>query len=380
MSPSNSTTNHGFRSAAVPVADPPSTALKTSSHTSSEHKNSSSEIAAQIPPSSSMGEETSGNSKELYVKAKEVGQQSDPSPKASEVPVQQSQQQQQQQQPQGQQQQQQQQQPQAEPRQVGGIFQLANINRVSISNQWKPFEADTQTLMTYETENDENWPKMNNAPVNNRQGPKKINLEKALTQPKTKRSWKAMDMMNRAESGKAKERMIAGITKTSTAKGKKPPMETIKEIMIAPVDKNGPSLCQMKCHVTNATKYLASVGKMTQQGNRVIFDSDRSYIQSKKTGLEMDMIYEQGVYKLDVVFMNGDTAERGVIVIDSGAADNVMPAAGLSEVALQPKEQGVNFTSADGSPMDNHGRKDVQFIPFEFWESETGYPFRGQAE
>ena len=98
MSPSNSTTNHGFRSAAVPVADPPSTALKTSSHTSSEHKNSSSEIAAQIPPSSSMGEETSGNSKELYVKAKEVGQQSDPSQKASEVPVQQSQQQQQQQQ------------------------------------------------------------------------------------------------------------------------------------------------------------------------------------------------------------------------------------------------------------------------------------------
>ena len=136
----------------------------------------------------------------------------------------------------------------------------------------------------------------------------------------------------------------------------------------------------MKCHVTNATKYLASVGKMTQQGNRVIFDSDRSYIQSKKTGLEMDMIYEQGVYKLDVVFMNGDTAERGVIVIDSGAADNVMPAAGLSEVPLQPKEQGVNFTSADGSPMDNHGRKEVQFIPFEFWESETGYPSRGQAE
>ena len=189
-----------------------------------------------------------------------------------------------------------------------------------------------------------------------------------------------MDMVDRIESGEAKEQMIAGITKTSTAKGKKPAMETIKEIMIAPVDKNGPSLCQMKCHVTNATKYLASVGKMTQQGNRVIFDSDRSYIQSKKTGLEMDMIYEQGSYKLDVVFMNGDTAERRVIVIDSGAADNVMPAAGLSEVPLQPKEQGVNFTSADGSPMDNHGRKEVQFIPFEFWESENGYPFRGQAE
>ena len=51
----------------------------------------------------------------------------------------------------------------------------------------------------------------------------------------------------------------------------------------------------------------------------------------------MDMISEQGVYKLDVVFMNGETAQRGRIVIDSGAADNVMPADELSEVPLQPK-------------------------------------------
>ena len=92
------------------------------------------------------------------------------------------------------------------------------------------------------------------------------------------------------------------------------------------------------------------------------------------------MISEQGVYKLDAIFMNGETAERGRIVIDSGAADNVMPADELSEVPLQPKEQGVNFTSANGNPMANHGRKDVQFIPFDFWESEMGYPFHGQAE
>ena len=87
-------------------------------------------------------------------------------------------------------------------------------------------------------------------------------------------------------------------------------METSKEIMIAPVEKTKTSMCQMKCHVTDATKFPASVKKMTQHGNRVIFDEDRSYIQSKKTGLEMDMISEQGVYKLDVVFMNGETAER----------------------------------------------------------------------
>ena len=96
--------------------------------------------------------------------------------------------------------------------------------------------------------------------------------------------------------------------------------------------------------------------------------------------MEMDMISEQGVYKLDVVFMNGETAERGRIVIDPGAADNVMPCDELSEVPLQTKEQGVNFTSANGNPMANHGRKEVQFVPFDFWGSVMGYPFQGQAE
>ena len=69
----------------------------------------------------------------------------------------------------------------------------------------------------------------------------------------------------------------------------------------------------------------------------------------------------------------------GRIVIDSGAADNVMPCEGLTEVPLQPREQGINFTNANGKPMANHGRKDVQFIPYDFFEAEYGYPFVGQA-
>ena len=189
--------------------------------------------------------------------------------------------------------------------------------------------------------------------------------------------------------------MIAGITKTRTVESTKPtvkkPRETMTQVIIAPVEKTKTApiaaMCQIKCHVTDATQHLASVAKMTDQGNRVIFDSDRSYIQSKKTGAEMDLIFENGVYKLDVVFMNGENAERGRIVIDSGAADNVMPAAELTETPLLPKEQGVNFTSANGKPMANHGRRDVQFVPFQSWEAVTGYkwegentPFQGQAE
>ena len=78
--------------------------------------------------------------------------------------------------------------------------------------------------------------------------------------------------------------------------------------------------------------------------------------------------------------MNGDNAERGRIVIDPGAADNVMPADGLQEVPMQAKDVGVNFSSANGKPMANYGKKDVQFVPADFWESEFGYPFQGQSE
>ena len=124
---------------------------------------------------------------------------------------------------------------------------------------------------------------------------------------------------------------------------------------------------------------LASVKKMTQAGNRVVFVEDRSYIKSKQTGQEMDMIIENGAYKLDVVFLYGEHAERGKIVIDSGAADNVMPAKALPGVQIQPKEPGVNFTSANGKPMDNHGRKDVHFVPYVLLESEFDNPFQGQA-
>ena len=78
--------------------------------------------------------------------------------------------------------------------------------------------------------------------------------------------------------------------------------------------------------------------------------------------------------------MNGDEAERGRIAVDSGAADNVMPSEELLELDMMPKEPGVNFTAANGKPMANHGRKDVQFVPFEFWEAEYGFPFQGRAE
>ena len=184
---------------------------------------------------------------------------------------------------------------------------------------------------------------------------------------------KKIDMAESTENQRTM--MIAPVLKTGVEEA----VKIKKEVMVAPVTKKS-SVCTIRYHVTDATKYLASVTKMTQCGNRVIFDSDRSYIQSKLTGQEMDLRSEHGVYKLDVVFLNGETAEKGTIIVDSGAADNVMPADGLQEVPMGSKDRNVNFSTASGKPMANYGRKDVEFVPVAFWESEYGTPFQGQSE
>ena len=204
------------------------------------------------------------------------------------------------------------------------------------------------------TELDADYPKFINKPVNNKAGPKRV-------ETKGKRVYKKMiDIAEKEEESQ----IIAPVMKT-------------QEKTIAPVSKRA-GLCTMRFHVTDATKNLASVKKMTQNGNRVVFDEERSYIQNKRTGQEMNLISEKGVYKLDVVFMNGEKAERGKIIIDSGAADNVMPANGLSEVPMREKERGVNFSAANGKPMANHGRKEWNSCPLNFGRQNTDTLFRGR--
>ena len=262
------------------------------------------------------------------------------------------------------------------------------INRVSTHNGFEPLKITLSPNRTCTTEVDTDYPKFRNKPVNNKSGPKRVELGG----PKKKRVYRTMvDIPEEEEDPQTI--IIAPVMKTMTHHQRMSAMTAAAEKMhlereqskqpklkqIAPVSKRA-GICTMRYHVTDATKYLASVKKMTQNGNRVVFDEERSFIQNKRTGQEMDLISEKGVYKLDVVFMNGEKAERGKIVIDSGAADNVMPAHGLPEVPMQEKEKGVNFSSANGKAMANHGRKEVEFVPLEFWEAEYGYPFQGQAE
>ena len=74
-----------------------------------------------------------------------------------------------------------------------------------------------------------------------------------------------------------------------------------------------------------------------------------------------------------------DREVKGEVIIDSGAADNVMPKDILTRVTMREKERGTKFVAADGGELGNYGRKDVQFCPADFWEAEFGAPFQGRA-
>ena len=150
---------------------------------------------------------------------------------------------------------------------------------------------------------------------------------------------------------------------------------------IAPVEKKkATSVCQMTFHVTDASKILASVNRMIEAGNNVVFAKPckgGSYVQSP-SGRKAYMEMRKGIYVMDVVFFDGESAVQGEVVVDSGAADNVMPNRVLNNVEMREPER-CKFVAASGQPMGNYGRKDVQFVPLAFWEGEFGSPFQGRA-
>ncbi len=59
----------------------------------------------------------------------------------------------------------------------------------------------------------------------------------------------------------------------------------------------------------------------------------------------------------------GDKKVRGEIIIDSGAAECVMPKEMLPEIKTLAKQPGITFAAANGGSMGNCGRKFVTFTP-----------------
>ena len=55
--------------------------------------------------------------------------------------------------------------------------------------------------------------------------------------------------------------------------------------------------------VTHARKPLASVSRIVQKGNRVVFSRDESYIEHVEIGRRVPITFENGTYHMDVEFL-----------------------------------------------------------------------------
>ena len=82
------------------------------------------------------------------------------------------------------------------------------------------------------------------------------------------------------------------------------------ERMLIGVDNEGMAM-GMKMQVADVSKLLAAVSSICDAGNRVIFDNEGSYIESKKTGKKTVMRRENGVYKFDL-WMQQNQSNNGV--------------------------------------------------------------------
>jgi len=58
--------------------------------------------------------------------------------------------------------------------------------------------------------------------------------------------------------------------------------------------------CGMKYLITDVTKPLAAVSAMVDEGNRVVFDSEGSYVECKKTGQRIYMKRSNGTFVMEL--------------------------------------------------------------------------------
>ena len=70
-----------------------------------------------------------------------------------------------------------------------------------------------------------------------------------------------------------------------------------------------------------------------------------------------------GVFIMEVWFIDGDDRVSGEIIVDSGAAECVMPRGMLPSLETMAANAGVRFAAANGAELGNYGRKMVSFLP-----------------
>ena len=64
-------------------------------------------------------------------------------------------------------------------------------------------------------------------------------------------------------------------------------------------------MCDMKFHVTDTTKPLASAMAVVKMGNKVVLDDGGSYIENEATGERIELKEAGGTYMFEIDAMQG---------------------------------------------------------------------------
>ena len=126
--------------------------------------------------------------------------------------------------------------------------------------------------------------------------------------------------------------------------------------------------CGMMFHLTDSKRMLASVDKIAAAGNEVRFGPAPAdnYVMNIQTKKRIPLKKRNGVYVMEVWFIDGEKKIDGEIIIDSGAAECVMPTDFLPNLEKLAAKAGVRFAAANGAEIGNYGMTHINFLPKDF--------------
>ena len=97
-----------------------------------------------------------------------------------------------------------------------------------------------------------------------------------------------------------------------------------QQVLQGVTEENDP--IKMTVQVAKITKPLASVKKMTQAGNRVVFDGQNSYIEHKASGRKTKIYERDGTYAIDLWVSSDSETEAGTqLAAKTGSAGSGHP-------------------------------------------------------
>ena len=258
-------------------------------------------------------------------------------------------------------------------KEVSSVWMMAlNVSKVSVEKKkmqqvktWKKFDTRNSFEALNEQESNENDLRCETCfdlPPG-LAGRKDSNPES----PKGKIRKASINMVTVSRTPKTAEPIRKASINTVTA-SRTPKNANDKEVLnIARKTNLDDALCGIVFHATTARKMLVSVDRLAAAGNLVRFGpgADDNYIMNVKTSRKIWMRKNGGVYEVAVMFKVDEEWKEGIITIDSGAEECVMPKDWYKDVEMSEKKDGIKFMGADGSDLGNFGRKLMEFVPKE---------------